>query len=81
MQHTPVHSSFTHTLPSYLHICNFRNPQWENEHLAINLHRQLPSLHKQEAGLPTLEMQKHFKGTATTEAELKIWCFTGNRGS
>lgn len=49
-QHTPIQPSSTHVLPSHLRICNFRDPQWANEYLAINLRTPPPSQSVQMGG-------------------------------
>ena len=42
-QNTATHPSSTPTLPSHLHIWDFRDPQWAEGCLAINVYPQPPS--------------------------------------
>lgn len=76
MQHTPTHPSSTHTLPSHLHICNFRDPQWANEYIIdvqVHVYNRQPVCppHDREA----------YRSMPTAEAELCICCLTGTETS
>lgn len=48
-------------LPPHLCVCNFRDPLWANEYLAVSVHARPPSVCNQEAGVPTSGPHAHIR--------------------